>query len=145
MKILKWQVFAGVLLLTGIADCIYLVVKWRNTLEFGQEIALQGESLSRLERARKSGDDAAYENALREHITHLQTHFQSAERVFGTKATVNDTALAYARLSVLAKNVAQILNLLVTQLWLNPFARNWAGRSVLRRKLLRGCPSRCHA
>lgn len=103
MKIRKKQIFASMLLLTFLAGGVYLFFHWRHTLRMSEDIALHFESLQNLDTASRSGNDAAYEVALRQHISFLRSNAQSAERVFGAKATANDTALAYARLSLLAR------------------------------------------
>jgi len=103
MKIRKWQKFASIFLLAVVGGGVYLGVHWSHTLKMSQETALLFESLEKLDTASRSGNDAAYETALRQHISFLQFNAQRAERVFGAKATANDTALAYARLSMLAR------------------------------------------
>lgn len=68
-----------------------------------QETALLLEALEKLDTASRPGNDAAYETALRQHLSFLQLNAQSAERIFSAKATANDTALTYARLSMLTR------------------------------------------
>jgi hypothetical protein len=103
MKIRRWQKFASIFLLAVVAGGIYFFVHWSLTLKMSQETALLLEAVEKLDTASRSGNDAAYETALRQHVAFLQLNAQSAERVFGAKATANDTALAYARLSMLAR------------------------------------------
>jgi hypothetical protein len=102
MSNVKWFALAAGCLVVGLVGGGHLGVRFAQSVATAQETLALGQAVQALEAARTSGNDHAYEEALRQHIAYLQVNERSSQPLLGEKAYALDLALAYARLSMLA-------------------------------------------
>jgi hypothetical protein len=102
MRNAGWLGLAAGCLVVGFLGGTYFGVRFAQSLSAAEETLALGQAVQRLEAARTSGNDATYEEALRQHIVFLQLNERSAQPLLGEKAFALDLALAYTRLSMLA-------------------------------------------
>jgi hypothetical protein len=102
MRNAKWFALGAGCLVVGLVGGGYLGVRFAQSLAAAEETLALGQAVQGLEAARTSGNDAVYEEAMRQHIAFLQLNERSAQPLLGEKAFALDLALAYARLSILA-------------------------------------------
>lgn len=103
MRNAKWFALAAGCLVVGLVGGAYFGVRFAQSLAAAEETLAFGQAVQGLEAARTSGNDAAYEEALRQHIALLQLNERGAQPLLGEKGLALDVALAYARLSMLAR------------------------------------------
>ena len=134
MKNAQWFALAAGCLVVGLVGGGFLGVRFAQSLAAAEQTLALGQAVQGLEAARTSGNDAAYEEAMRQHIAFLQLNERSAQPLLGEKAFALDLALAYARLSILAgKRGADVESSRLLQK-ASPSAPQSAGQNVLRRE-----------